>query len=308
MKFARGANPRAAQPQARATHEATIPELATNPADSSAIPLCVDLDGTLLRSDLLLESALALLRRNPLYLFAFPAWLLRGRACLKREIARRARLDVATLPYDPRMLELLGTERARRQVVLCTASDDMLATAVAEHVGCFHEVMASAGSRNLAGPDKAAALVARFGDRGFDYAGNEMRDLAVWKHARRAFVVNAADKLVPKVVRVSELAAVIPREHAGLGTWLKALRLHQWLKNALVFVPLLAAHLVLNPIADARAVAAFLIFSVCASSVYLLNDMLDLDADRRHPRKRMRPDAPGSGRISSALDTAESAT
>lgn len=277
------------------------PDTDMNASDSSAIPLCIDLDGTLLRSDLLLESALALLRRNPLYLFVFPFWLSRGRTCLKREIARRARLDVATLPYDPRMLELLATEQPRRPTVLCTAADETLAMAVAEHVGHVDTVMASRDSRNLAGRNKAEALVARYGDRGFDYAGNEMRDLAIWRHARRAFVVNAADRLAAKAGRISELAGVMPREQAGPCSWLKALRLHQWLKNALVFVPLLAAHLVLDSTADARAVAAFLIFGVCASSVYLLNDLLDLDADRRHPRKRARPFASGQLSLAAGL-------
>lgn len=271
---------------------------------ASAIPLCVDLDGTLLRSDLLLESALALLRRNPFFLLVFPLWLLRGRACLKREIARRAELDVTTLPYDPRMLKLLDAERVQRPLVLCTASDGALAAAVAGHVGGFESVMASGGAHNLAGRNKAAALVARYGERGFDYAGNEARDLVVWKHARRAFVINAGNGLAAAAGRVSELGGVLPRESSAPVAWLKALRLHQWLKNALVFVPLLAAHLVLDATADVHAIAAFVVFGVCASSVYLLNDLLDLDADRKHPRKRDRPFASGQLSLAAGIVTA----
>jgi len=261
-------------------------------------PLCVDLDGTLIRTDLLLESTLALLKQNPLYLFVLPFWLLGGRARLKQRIAQRTNIDIPTLPWDPRVVDLLKTEHRRRALVLCTASDHALADAVAKHLGCFDRVMASDGARNLSGRHKAKALVEAYGERGFDYAGNEARDLAIWAHARQAWVVNAGDGLAARVGRVSEVANVLPREHAELRTKLKALRLHQWLKNVLVFVPLLAAHQFLQPTAVAHAIAAFIIFGVCASSVYVLNDLLDLGADRAHPRKRKRPFA--SGRLSLA--------
>jgi 4-hydroxybenzoate polyprenyltransferase len=262
-------------------------------ADFVSAPLCVDLDGTLIRTDLLFESTLALLKQSPLYLFALPFWLLGGRANLKRRIAQRGKVDIATLPWDLRVVELLETERQRRALVLCTASDHMLADAVAKHLDCFDRVMASDGSRNLSGRHKAEALVAAYGERGFDYAGNETRDLAIWAHARQAYVVNAGDDLAARAGRVSEVAGVLPRERAGLRVWFKALRLHQWLKNVLVFVPLLAAHMLLQPAALVHAVAAFVIFGVCASGVYVLNDLLDLGADRAHPRKRKRPFASG---------------
>ena len=256
-------------------------------------PLCVDLDGTLIRTDLLLESTLALLKQNPLYLFVLPFWLLGGRANLKRRIAQRTTVDISTLPWDPRVIQLLEAERGRRALVLCTASDHVLADAVAQHLGCFERVMASDGSRNLSGRRKAEALVKAYGERGFDYAGNETRDLAIWAHARQAWVVNAGDELAERAGKVSEIASVLPRERASLRTWLKALRVHQWLKNVLVFVPLLAAHQFLQPVAVAHAIAAFIIFGVCASSVYVLNDLLDLGVDRAHPRKRKRPFASG---------------
>ena len=271
---------------------------------ANALPLCVDLDGTLIRTDLLFESALNVLQRNPLYLFAFPWWLLHGRARLKSEIARRADIDVDTLPCDTRMLELTRRETGHRAVILCTAADRQLANAVAEHVGGFDEVMASDGTRNLSGHSKARALVERFGERGFDYAGNESRDLHIWQHARGAIVVNAGKGLAARAGKVCELLSVLPREHAGLRAWFKALRLHQWLKNLLVFLPLLAAHLVFDATAVLRAITAFLIFGVCASGVYVLNDLLDLSADRRHPRKRMRPFAAGRLPLSAGLAVA----
>lgn len=259
-----------------------------------AIPLCVDLDGTLIRTDLLLESAVLLLKQNPLYLLAYPLWLSRGRANLKHEIASRVQLDATTLPYDVRVLDALQAEQARRPVVLCTASNQALAHKVARHLGTFSAVMATEGTRNLSGDNKAAALVDRFGENGFDYAGNERRDLAIWRHARSGWVVNGSTGLAERAGKVCRVAMVLPREGNAWHAWLRAFRLHQWLKNVLVFVPLLAAHLLMDPVALVRATLAFLVFGVCASSVYILNDILDLDADRRHPRKRKRPFASGS--------------
>ncbi len=261
--------------------------------DDDVLPLCVDLDGTLIRSDLLLESALELLRRNPLLLFAFVPWALGGRAKLKREIARRACVDPVALPYDPRVVELVHGNADARAVVLCTAADKQLADKVAAHVGGFSGVMASDGARNLSGRNKATALVERYGERGFDYVGNERRDLHIWRHAHGAIVVNATATLPGRVSKDCEVLQVLSREPADWRVWIKALRVHQWLKNLLVLLPLLAAHLVFNGRAVGSAVAAFLIFSVCASGVYVLNDLLDLSADRRHPRKRERPFASG---------------
>lgn len=255
-------------------------------------PLCVDLDGTLIRSDLLVESALALVKRNPLYLLAFPLWLLRGRANLKRQIAQRVQLDIETLPYDPRVSTWLASQPARR-IVLCTASDNAFAEAVAKHVGGFDAVLASDGTRNLSGRAKAAELVARYGENGFDYVGDASRDLAVWRHARTAFIVNGSQSLAAAAQQVCAVGRVFPRESNRVRAWLQALRPHQWVKNVLLFAPLLAAHLALEPLAIARSAAAFAIFCACASSVYLLNDLLDLAADRRHPRKRTRPFANG---------------
>ncbi len=258
------------------------------------VPLCVDLDGTLIRSDLTIETALALLRRNPLYVFLFIHWLGKGRAHLKREIAARAHVDVARLPYDERVLDWLRGEAGARHRVLCTASDQILADAVAAHVGGFGEVLGSDGIRNIGGRGKRDALRERYGERGFDYAGNAAPDLQVWRHARHAIVVNAAPGLLRRVRREREVERVFAREAGGWRAWIGALRPHQWLKNALVFVPLIAAHLVLVPDAVLRAGVAFVAFSLCASGAYVLNDLFDLDADRRHPRKRLRPFAAGT--------------
>lgn len=268
------------------------------------IPLCVDLDGTLIRSDMLFESALSLLRRNPLYLFSFVLWLARGRAHLKREIARRAEVDPATLPYDQRVVDWLREQAGTRPRVLCTASDASLAKGIAEHLGLFDEVMASDGETNLAGRHKGESLRQRYGDKGFDYAGNEHRDLHIWKHARKAIVVNARNGLARAAGEHCEVERVFEPDGGGLKVWLKALRLHQWLKNLLVFLPLFAAHRVLEPAALIHGIVAFFAFSLCASGVYVLNDLFDLDADRRHPRKRLRPFAAGTLPLVSGLAAA----
>lgn len=271
-------------------------------------PLCVDLDGTLIHSDLLLESALALLGRNPLYLFAMAFWLLRGKAHLKREIARRCEIEIATLPYNAALVEWLRAEREQRRLVLCTASDAGYAHAVAAHLDLFSEVLASDGRSNLSGRHKAARLVERYGDRKFDYAGNTRVDLAVWRHARQGVVVGPSASLGKAAARVTTVERVFERERRPVQIWTRALRLHQWLKNLLVFLPLLAAHRLFSLDAAAHAAAAFVAFGLCASGVYLLNDLLDLASDRRHPRKRKRPFAAGTLPLTAGLIAAPALT
>jgi 4-hydroxybenzoate polyprenyltransferase len=258
------------------------------------IPLCVDLDGTLLRSDAGIESALALLRRNPLYGLAMLAWMLHGLAHAKRRIAERVTLDAGVLPYDQRLLDWLRHEAGARHRLLVTASDALLVQPIADHLGLFDGVIASDGGRNLKGHAKAAALVERYGERSFDYAGNARSDLAVWRHARRAIVSNAGDGLAAAAAEACEVERRFPREAGGAREWLRALRPHQWLKNLLVFLPLLAAHRWHDAGAIGAAVLAWLAFSLCASGTYIANDLLDLGADRRHPRKRNRPFARGA--------------
>lgn len=260
--------------------------------DVAEVALCVDLDGTLLKSDVLYESLLALLSRNPLYVFLLPFWLLKGKAALKHEIAARSELDPATLPYDERLVVLLRDTHARPRV-LCTATNAKFADDIARHLGVFDLVLASDQATNLSGDRKADALVERFGERGFDYAGNESTDLAVWARARRAWVVNAPQALASRASKVSEVAGHLPSDNRPIKTWIKAIRVHQWLKNLLVFLPLLASHRILDLEAATTAVLAFFAFGLCASGVYVLNDLLDLPSDRQHPRKRFRPFASG---------------
>ena len=274
----------------------------TLPASSSLLPLVVDLDGTLVRTDLLLESLFSLLRQAPLSLLALPFWLLKGRAHLKQEIARRVRLDVASLPYRTPLLEYLRVEHEKgRSIVLTTASDGRLAQQVADHLKLFDSLLASDGSTNLSGERKRERLVSQFGERGFDYVADASRDVAVWSSARKAVVVNPNRQLVRAVAKVTEVQSVFEDRRATLAEYFNALRPQHWLKNLLVFVPLFAAHRYFETALLARTLLAFMALCCCASSGYLFNDLVDLSADRHHPTKRLRPFASGRLPISYAL-------
>lgn len=256
-------------------------------------PLCVDLDGTLSRVDTLHEGLIGLARSAPLALLRLPAWLSRGKAAFKREVASHAPVDVAALPLNDELVDWLRAEKAAgRRIVLATASDRSTAQAVAERVSLFDEVIASDGSDNLAGQRKRRALTERFGERGYDYVGNDEADLPVWSSAAQAIVVGNGN-LASKAAAVSRIERTFPAPKAGLKTWIRAARVHQWVKNLLIFVPAFVSHNITEPAVLIAVLLAFISFGLCASSVYIFNDLLDLPSDRRHPRKRSRPFASG---------------
>lgn len=257
-------------------------------------PLVVDLDGTLIHTDMLHESALKVFRDQPFSIFQIPLWLLQGKAVLKEKLARRLNFDASTLPYNQPLLYWLQSQRAGgRPLILCTASDQKIADAIAEHLQLFDEVIASNGATNLSGPNKAKALIERFGAGGFDYAGNSWKDVPVWQQSRQAVLVNAPAALGAKARQVSSVEQEFPAPVPGLLHWIKLLRAHQWLKNLLIFVPLLAAHEIGNTALWPTMALAFMAFSLCASAVYITNDLFDLESDRLHQRKRLRPFASG---------------
>ena len=259
-----------------------------------ATPICVDLDGSLVCSDTLVELVLALLREQPLYVFVLPLWLLYGKSRFKDEIARRVALDARVLPYNAELLDWLRRARAEgRPIWLCTAAHERVAHSVAEHLDLFDGVIATSAADNLSGRRKTERLVELFGAQRYDYVGNARVDLPVWSSARCAIVADAQRAFADRVSRVTRVEQVFPRAPRDARLFLRAIRVHQWLKNLLVFVPLGAAHLVGDGRAVAAAILAFVAFSLCASGVYLINDLLDLESDRRHPRKRERPFASG---------------
>ncbi|TYT75947.1 UbiA family prenyltransferase [Desulfobotulus mexicanus] len=258
-------------------------------------PLVVDLDGTLIRTDLLFESALRFIRTGPLRIFLLFYWLFQGKAFLKQRLAEAVNPLPELLPYDQRVLDYIEGERAAgRRIILATASHSLYAHAVAEYLGLFDEVMATEGKCNLSAKTKRDALIEAFGEKGFDYMGNAHGDIPVWVAAEKAVVVNPSPGLTARAEKTGNVVLVLKKEASFFSVWPKALRLHQWVKNFLIFVPLLASHRMLEPGLFLQALLAFFCFGLCASSVYLLNDMLDLEEDRRHPSKRMRPFASGA--------------
>lgn len=264
------------------------------PATLSRDVLCVDLDGTLIVGDLLWESFVTLVRRKPLAALAAVCSLWRGKAHFKRRVAEAIGLECGDLAYQQDLVAHLRELRKRgTYLVLATASDDAYARAVAAHVGVFDEVLASDGVRNLSGRFKAAALVERFGERGFRYAGNDWHDVPVWRAAAEGIAVAPAPALEAYGTSTGLFQKQYGARRGRARAIVKALRPHQWLKNILIFVPFIAAHDILRLDLWAVATLAFTAFSLCASAIYIINDIIDVQSDRLHPRKRERPFAKG---------------
>jgi len=257
-------------------------------------PLCVDLDGTLIASDLLWESLLALLRQRPWLLVLVPLWLLRGKANLKEQLAVRVRLSPEALPYREEVLEFLRREKtAGRRLVLATASNQRFAQAVAAHLGLFDDVLASDATNNLKAERKLTAVRERCGAH-FDYVGDSAADLPLWAAARRAYLVGPSRRLLQKAEARCTPRPIAVQAASPLRAVVRLLRPHQWTKNLLLLVPLVGAHLLTDWPRLLAAGIAIVVFSLCASAVYVLNDLTDLEADRRHATKRRRPLASGA--------------
>jgi 4-hydroxybenzoate polyprenyltransferase/phosphoserine phosphatase len=255
-------------------------------------PLCVDLDGTLVKTDMLWECFVRNLRSILAFLM-MPIWLIKGRNVLKYELAKRKMPLVEYLPYNEKLLDYLHSEKSKgRSLLLVTASNIIPAKAVSEHLGIFDAVIASDLKRNLKGPEKLKAIRDEIGMEEFDYAGDSRSDLYIWKVARKAIVVNAPDSVINKLPNGADALIINDRTNSLLSL-LRALRPHQWSKNLLVFLPVVTAG-ALNVANDIFVVfLTFLSFCAVASGTYIINDILDLDADRQHPRKSNRPFAHG---------------
>ncbi|MGB8330997.1 MAG: UbiA family prenyltransferase [Polyangiales bacterium] len=285
-----------------------------SPSTPTSRPLCVDLDGTLVATDTVAESLLGLLRTSPWRIVGALAALLNGRPKLKRYLAEHSPVDPETLPYRVEVLNEMRRAREQgRPVLLVTASDQATANAVAAHVGLFDEAIGSDGVTNLKAARKADLLVERFGLGGFQYLGDSSADLPVWKAANEAIMVcprsstrRRAARIVPEVTVLSE------RPNKGEAA-LRELRPHQWAKNILLFVPLYFSHQYTDLRLVFIASMAFLSFSLAASSIYVVNDLIDLPSDRQHRSKRERPLAAGAlsipeGIVLSAVSLALSMT
>jgi 4-hydroxybenzoate polyprenyltransferase len=259
---------------------------------SASPPLCVDLDGTLIKSDLLWEYLALLIKQSPWSLILVPFWFLRGRSYLKHRLASRLVLRVEDLPYREELLRFLQAEHeSGRRIVLVTAADQGVAEQIAAHIGIFDEVHGSTAALNLKGHEKAKFLCRSFGVGGFEYVGNSHADLPAWRAASGIYVVGSR-KVLRKAERTGRVLKFFETSPPSLMAYIRSFRFHHWSKNLLVFLPVLLAHKVAwQPWRE--TVLGFVLFGTCASGLYILNDLLDLHSDRQHPWKNKRPFAAG---------------
>ena len=263
--------------------------------------IVVDLDGTLVYTDMLVENLFLFLRLHPLRIFEMIIWLFGGKAHFKRCLADVIVPEVSLLPYNKELIDWLEQQRtAGASIILATASDIRIARKVAEHLGIFDEVFGTENI-NLSSSNKQMAVVRHFGEQGYEYIGNSTADLAVWRSASVIHVANPERGVLAAAEKVGAVDMIFDNTPPYLYTLIKALRLHQWSKNLLLFVPLLASHRIMEVQLLLNGILAFIAFGVCASSVYLLNDLLDLADDRQHPTKHTRPLAAGTLPIFHAL-------
>lgn len=281
------------------------------PETQTQAVLCVDLDGTLISTDLLWEGVVEFVRQCPLEVWRLAAWLLKGRAHFKDQLAKRVTVEAALLPYRPEVLEYVRQQAGRgRKVVLASGSPRAWAEAVAKHVGAFDAVVASDAETNCTGQRKVECVqrkIAEWGAEGFDYLGHGRADVPVWRAARKRVVAGGSCWTRRKVQGMgSETCIELKGEGAlsALGQLARAARPYQWSKNLLLVVPLVLSHQALVRSKLESVVLGLVAFCACASAVYLVNDVMDLRADRHHPRKRSRPLASGKLRIEWAVAAA----
>ena len=266
-----------------------------NPNDNqylhqSKLPLIIELDGTLIKSDLLFESFYSMIKHNLFLVFLLPLWFLHGKVYLKKQIAKHSYIDVESLPYQQMFIEFLRIEfNNGRKLILVTASFKTLAIKVANYLGIFSEVLSTDENINISGKQRLEVLLKKYGKQGFDYAGNGNPDHRIFPYARYAILVNPRKNILKTVKEHPHVRQVFDERNHGILPYFKVLRIHQWLKNLLLFIPLLTSHQWLNISIIIKSIVGFIAFNICASGGYLFNDLLDLPSDRNHPIKKHRP-------------------
>jgi 4-hydroxybenzoate polyprenyltransferase/phosphoserine phosphatase len=265
--------------------------------------VCADVDGTVLATDLLYESLLVALKRRPWIIFIIPFWLLQGRAVLKARLADRATsLRFESLPLREEVVAYLKQQRERgSRVILASASHHTLVAGIARRLGSVDSIVASDEHANRKGAAKADAIEAHIGSHSWSYIGDSQADFPVWRRSQHQVCVSSSSAFTGRFRREFPDGEVISVTGASVSTWLRGMRIHQWLKNILVFLPVGLAHRWFDIQAIWNSALAAVAFSLCASGVYVLNDLLDLESDRQHPRKRKRPCASGELPLSSAI-------
>ena len=278
------------------TQDTTIPQ--------ENYPLCVDLDGTLISTDTLSENTIGLIKKNPFYILLLPLWLAKGKSYLKDAIAKRSPLNPALLPYNQEIINFIKQQPKSRTIILASGTNERIATAVANHTKLFSQVFASSINHNGTGTEKANTLIHNYGDKKFDYIGNSFEDLPVWRHARYGHIVSRSTNLINQARQEATIKKIFTAPPISYKTWLKQLRIHQWTKNILLFIPLITAHKIFEPNALAPTIIGFLSFCAMASTIYIMNDAFDLSADRQHLTKKNRPLASGKISLVKALQVA----
>lgn len=259
------------------------------------MPLVVDLDGTLIRSDLLQESFARAMFTNPISALHATSQIFRGKGALKRHLAEKYSFAPETLPYNNAVLDYVRQAKNEgRQVILASGSNELLVGLVAQHLGHFDDVLASTASENLTGAKKLQAIRARLGSDDFEYLGNASVDFAIWEVSKLSGIVSNSGGKVKRLLALSPSAKVFEPEKLGVSGFLRALRLHQWVKNLLLFIPLVAAFKIDSSDAWIKTFLGFLAFSLLASASYLVNDLADIENDRANHLKRFRPFANGT--------------
>lgn len=258
------------------------------------IPLVVDLDGTLINTDLLLEAVIVLFKKNPLYLLQCLFWLFKGKAYFKNKIFSLVQIQYSSLPYNQQVLTFLQEEySAGRKIILATASPLFCATEIAKIHPVFSEVYGTDETVNLKGVNKLNLLQHKFGKAKFDYIGDAKADVPVFASCRYAYLVNPSWLTAATVNKTAAVKQTWVSEKASFKDYIKAVRIYQWIKNLLLFVPLVTSHSLKQTELLTTNCFAFLAFGLVASAGYLLNDLLDINSDRKHPRKKFRPLASG---------------
>ncbi|QWC98990.1 UbiA family prenyltransferase [Polynucleobacter paneuropaeus] len=260
---------------------------------NNSIPLAVDLDGTLIQGDLFFESILSLIKQNPLHVFYIVVWIFGGIAYLKKRVALIADINLTLIQYNQDLIKFLLEKKKNTKLILCSGSDELFLNKINDHLKIFDEVIGSNGKINLTGINKAKYLIEKYGHKGYQYIGNSSIDFPVWRGAISGWVISDSEELIKRAKSINGLESLpFVKSSASSPVW-KLIRPHQWLKNALIFIPLITAPNLPSLLDVGLLFLAFFSFSFCASSVYILNDLFDLESDRAHDIKRFRPLASG---------------
>jgi len=272
----------------------------SNSNSNSGYDLYVDLDGTLIKTDILYESVLLLIKQNFLFIFVLPFWLLKGKSNLKYKVSQLVDINPQTLPYNERFLEFIKDQHQQgRKLILATATTEKYACEIANYLGIFSQIIASTADQNISGNTKLNHIMENTAV--FAYAGNASIDMLIFSHAKESLIVNPTRALNRKLSKIDNITQVFENNSKGSWAPFKAIRMYQWVKNSLLFVPLLMSQQFTNPEAVVNVVLAFFSFSLLASATYIVNDLIDIPNDREHIRKKNRPLASGNLSIPAAL-------